>query len=184
MLLTAGTLRVALVTTHVALRAVPDLITRDRIGAVVEILHAALRDRFAIARPRIAVCGLNPHAGESGHLGREDEDIIRPTVAALRARGWEIEGPVPADTAFAADQRRHYDAILAMYHDQGLAALKAVGFGESVNVTLGLPIIRTSVDHGTALALAGTGAAADGSLRAALELARTLVLSRAHHARI
>lgn len=183
MMLTTGPLRVALVTTHVALRAVPDLITPERLTATSEILFAELRTRFGIPRPRVAVCGLNPHAGEAGHLGREDEDVVRPTVAALRARGFDAEGPVPADTVFATDQRGGFDAILAMYHDQGLAALKAVGFGDSINVTLGLSIIRTSVDHGTALALAGSGRAASGSLRAALELARDLAMNGRHRAR-
>ena len=181
MVLVAGTLRVALVTTHVALREVPNLITRARIVATVEIVHHQLREQFALGAPRIAVCGLNPHAGENRHLGSEDDDEIRPAVEQLRARGWRIDGPLPADTAFTAEQREGYDAIVAMYHDQGLAALKAVGFGEAVNVTFGLPIVRTSVDHGTALTLAGTHGSRLGSLRAAVELAITLAESRRAH---
>ncbi len=181
MMLVAGELRVGLVTTHVALRKVPDLITRERVIATVEIIHRQLREQFALATPRIAVCGLNPHAGENRHLGCEDDDEIRPAVEELRARGWSVDGPLPADTAFTVEQRQGYDAIVAMYHDQGLAALKAVGFGESVNVTFGLPIVRTSVDHGTALTLAGTGASRIGSLQAAIELATTLAHARKSH---
>ncbi|MBK6656846.1 MAG: 4-hydroxythreonine-4-phosphate dehydrogenase PdxA [Proteobacteria bacterium] len=184
MVLVAGTLRVALVTTHVALRQVPDLITQARVVATVEIVHRQLREQFGLAAPRIAVCGLNPHAGENRHLGCEDDDEIRPAVAALRARGWSVDGPLPADTAFTLDQRRGYDAIVAMYHDQGLAALKAVGFGESVNVTFGLPIVRTSVDHGTALALAGKGSGRAGSLEAAIEVATALASARKRHGQI
>lgn len=182
MVLVADTLRVALVTTHVPLRQVPDLITCARVLATVEIVHRQLREQFAIAAPRIAVCGLNPHAGESGYLGCEDDQQIRPAVAQLRARGWLVDGPLPADTAFTHEHRQTYDAIVAMYHDQGLAALKAVGFGEAVNVTFGLPIVRTSVDHGTALNLAGTGAARAASLFAAIELATTLAEARRSHA--
>ena len=174
MVLVADSLRVGLVTTHVPLRQVPDLITSARVRATVEIIHRQLREQFAIAAPRIAVCGLNPHAGEGGHLGREDDEQIRPAVVQLRARGWLVDGPLPADTAFTEEHRHGYDAIVAMYHDQGLAALKAVGFGEAVNVTFGLPIVRTSVDHGTALTLAGTGAARATSLLAAIELATWL----------
>ncbi|MGE0859625.1 MAG: 4-hydroxythreonine-4-phosphate dehydrogenase PdxA [Gammaproteobacteria bacterium] len=180
MVLVAGELRVGLVTTHVALRDVPALVTTARVVATLDIVLAQLRAQFGIANPRVAVCGLNPHAGEGGHLGHEERDSIEPAIATLRARGWQVDGPLPADTVFAADQRRGYDAIVAMYHDQGLAALKALGFGESVNVTFGLPIIRTSVDHGTALPLAGTGRAQVGSLRAATELA--LDLARASRA--
>jgi 4-hydroxythreonine-4-phosphate dehydrogenase len=182
MVLVAGELRVGLVTTHVSLREVPDLITQARVVATVEIIHRQLREQFGLATPRIAVCGLNPHAGENRHLGCEDDDEIRPAVAALRARGWLVDGPLPADTAFAREQRAGYDAIVAMYHDQGLAALKAVGFGESVNVTFGLPIVRTSVDHGTALSLAGTGAGHRGSLEAAIALAIALAGAQKAHA--
>lgn len=181
MVLVADSLRVGLVTTHVPLRQVPDLITRERVVATVEIIHRQLRERFGVAAPRIAVCGLNPHAGENRHLGTEDDDEIRPAVNEMRARGWSVDGPLPADTAFTADQRQGYDAIVAMYHDQGLAALKAVGFGESVNVTFGLPIVRTSVDHGTALSLAGRGGSRGGSLEAAIECAIALAVARKNH---
>lgn len=184
MVLVAGTLRVGLVTTHVPLRQVPDLITCARVLATIEIVHHQLREQFALDKPRIAICGLNPHAGEDRHLGCEDDEQIRPAVEQLRARGWLVDGPLPADTAFTSAQRKTYDAIIAMYHDQGLAALKAVGFGESVNVTFGLPIVRTSVDHGTALTLAGTGMGRADSLFAAIELATSLALARKSHAGI
>jgi 4-hydroxythreonine-4-phosphate dehydrogenase len=171
MMLIAGSLRVALLTTHVPLRDVADEITSARIEAVAGIMDEGLRRLFRIAAPRIAVLGLNPHAGESGHLGTEERDIIEPAVAALRARGLQAVGPLPADTVFTRAVLSHFDAVLAMYHDQGLPVLKHAGFGEAVNVTLGLPIIRTSVDHGTALDLAGSGRADSGSLVAALMLA-------------
>ena len=181
MMLVNDNLRVALVTTHVPLREVCDLITAERVSAVVEVVHDQLRHLFGIANPRIGVCGLNPHAGEGGHLGGEDDSQIRPAVAALRERGWLVDGPVPADTAFTHEQRAHYDAIVAMYHDQGLTALKALGFGDAVNVTLGLPIIRTSVDHGTALTRAATGNIDSGSLHASVKLACELVAARGRH---
>ncbi|HHQ13758.1 MAG TPA: 4-hydroxythreonine-4-phosphate dehydrogenase, partial [Chromatiales bacterium] len=171
MLLVADELRVALVTTHLPLRAVPDRITADAVSVTTEVLHDSLQQRFGIDRPRITVLGLNPHAGESGHLGREEIEVITPAVDGLRKRGMNIAGPVPADTAFTEHWLTQTDAVLAMYHDQGLAVLKHRGFGRSVNVTLGLPIVRTSVDHGTALELAGTGQANPGSLYAALKLA-------------
>jgi len=171
MLLAAGKLRVALVTTHVPLAQVSGLITPQRLERVIRILHTDLQLRFGIAQPRIRVCGLNPHAGEGGHLGREEIDVITPALRKLRAAGITLDGPVPADTAFTPDSIRQSDAILAMYHDQGLPVLKHVGFGRAVNVTLGLPLIRTSVDHGTALELAGSGRADCGSLQAALEAA-------------
>lgn len=171
MLLIADTLRVALVTTHLALRDVPDAINADRIRNILRVLHTGLVERFGISQPRISVLGLNPHAGESGHLGAEDDEIIAPVLDDLRAAGMRLTGPVPADTAFAPHHLAGTDAVLAMYHDQGLPVLKHRGFGHAVNVTLGLPIIRTSVDHGTALELAGTGAASSGSLQAALKLA-------------
>jgi len=174
MMLVADTLRVALVTTHVALRDVPRLITCERVAHTIEAVHAHMRTRYGLANPRVGVCGLNPHAGEGGHLGVEDRDEIAPAVAALAARGWQVSGPLPADTLFVARQRAQFDAIVAMYHDQGLTALKALGFGAAVNVTLGLPIVRTSVDHGTALDLAGSGRADSGSLEAALTLAARL----------
>ncbi|MFO1410558.1 MAG: 4-hydroxythreonine-4-phosphate dehydrogenase PdxA [Steroidobacteraceae bacterium] len=174
MLLVAGALRVALATTHLPLRAVGDALTTPLLESVLRVLDAALRRDFGCARPRIAVCGLNPHAGEGGHLGTEEQRVIAPALAAARAAGIDAAGPFPADTLFVPRQRAAYDAILAMFHDQGLPVLKAAGFGEAVNVTLGLPIVRTSVDHGTALELAGSGRAEAGSLQAALALAATM----------
>ncbi len=173
MLLVAGDLRIALASTHMPLREVPDYLTKDSIGEVLKILHNDLRTRFGLDDPEIIVCGLNPHAGEGGHLGTEDNDIIAPVVRELADMGLKIRGPVPADTAFtpAAGPR---DAILAMYHDQGLPVLKYAGFGHAVNVTLGLPILRTSVDHGTALDIAGSGKADAGSIIAAIKLAAEL----------
>lgn len=171
MLLVAGKLRVALVTTHLPLKAVPAAITRQRVESTVRILDDSLRRRFGLPAPRIVVLGLNPHAGESGHLGTEELDEIIPAVQALQAAGLSVTGPLPADTAFIETNLDGVDAVLAMYHDQGLPVLKHRGFGHAVNVTLGLPVIRTSVDHGTALDLAGTGRADAGSLRAAVELA-------------
>jgi len=167
-------LRVALATTHLPLRAVPAAITRERLVAVMRVLHHDLAARFGIERPRILVCGLNPHAGEGGHLGREEVETIAPTLDALRLQGLSLLGPLPADTAFTPRWLAQGDAVLAMYHDQGLPVLKHAGFGHAVNVTLGLPILRTSVDHGTALDLAGKGGADAGSLRAALRLAVNL----------
>lgn len=178
MMLVAGALRVALATTHLPLAEVPRHITRERLAAVLRILHGDLRAKFRLAQPRILVCGLNPHAGESGHLGREEIEVISPVVAALRAGGMDLTGPVPADTAFTPASLARADAVLALYHDQGLPVLKHVGFGHAVNVTLGLPFIRTSVDHGTALDLAGTGRADPGSLRAAVDLALTMTRGR------
>jgi 4-hydroxythreonine-4-phosphate dehydrogenase len=178
----AAPLRVALVTTHLPLREVPDAITRDAVAQTLAIVHADLIARFGVREPRIGVCGLNPHAGESGHLGREDLDVIAPAIADARARGIRAEGPIPADTVFVPAHARGFDAIVAMYHDQGLPVLKAASFGHGVNVTLGLPFIRTSVDHGTALDLAGDAARArtadPGSLLAALKLARVLARHR------
>jgi 4-hydroxythreonine-4-phosphate dehydrogenase len=171
MLLVADELRVALVTTHLALRDVPDAITRERLNRVARILDNDLQRWFGLKKPRIAVLGLNPHAGESGHLGLEEIDVIEPVCNALRADGMDIRGPLPADTAFTPPQLEQVDAVLAMYHDQGLTVLKHASFGRAVNVTLGLPIRRTSVDHGTALDLAGTGRADAGSFVAATELA-------------
>jgi 4-hydroxythreonine-4-phosphate dehydrogenase len=171
MLLVADRLRVALATTHLPLREVAANITAARLEAVLSVLDDALKRRFRIARPRILVCGLNPHAGEGGHLGHEERDIIEPVIAAMRARGLDLAGPLPADTAFTPPRLERADAVLAMYHDQGLPVLKHAGFGRAVNMTLGLPFLRTSVDHGTALDLAGTGRADPGSLAAALGLA-------------
>jgi 4-hydroxythreonine-4-phosphate dehydrogenase len=175
MMLTVPGLRVALVTTHIPLAKVSDAITSELLERTLRTLHRDLRSRFGIARPRIAVCGLNPHAGEGGYLGREEIEVIEPVLQQLRVEDWQLSGPLPADTAFLPEILAEVDAVLAMYHDQGLPVLKHVGFGRAVNVTLGLPIIRTSVDHGTALALAGTGRADAGSLKAAIEMAITLV---------
>ena len=174
MMLLSGELRVALVTTHLALAEVPGAITRQRLLATLRIVHSDLERHFGIAAPRIAVLGLNPHAGESGHLGREEIDVIEPVLRQLRSEGVDVRGPVPADTAFAPQFLSNADVVVAMYHDQGLPVVKHVGFGHAVNVTLGLPILRTSVDHGTALTLARTGKADAGSLRAALTLAVSL----------
>ncbi|MCS4306684.1 4-hydroxythreonine-4-phosphate dehydrogenase [Rheinheimera pacifica] len=173
MLATEG-LRVALATTHIPLAYVAKAITRERLLKVLTILHQDLQQKFAIAAPRIYVCGLNPHAGEDGHLGREELDIIIPTLNELRAQGMQLIGPLPADTLFQSKYLDHADAVLAMYHDQGLPVLKHKGFGRSVNISLGLPLIRTSVDHGTALDLAGTGKADAGSLFHAVNQAITL----------
>ncbi len=173
MLLVAGDLRVALASTHMPLRAVPDYLTPSGIHAVLQILYDDLQSKFGIADPEIIVCGLNPHAGESGHLGTEDAAVIAPVVAAFAERGFKVRGPLPADTAFTP-AAGHKDAVLAMYHDQGLPVLKYAGFGHAVNVTLGLPLVRTSVDHGTALDIAGSGRADSGSLIAAVELAAQL----------
>ena len=177
MLATRG-LRVALVTTHLPLRQVSDAITPERLMRVTRILHADLQQKFGIARPRILVCGLNPHAGEGGHLGHEETDIIEPTLERLRSEGMDLRGPLPADTLFTPKYLEHCDAVLAMYHDQGLPVLKYKGFGAAVNITLGLPIIRTSVDHGTALDLAGSGKIDTGSLQVALETAYQMAETR------
>lgn len=174
MLLVADALRVALVTTHLPLRAVPGAVTAARIERAARTLDHELRARFAVRAPRILVCGLNPHAGEGGHLGMEERDVIEPALATLRAEGLDLVGPLPADTAFTPRRLDGADAVLAMYHDQGLPVLKHGGFGRAVNVTLGLPLVRTSVDHGTALEMAGTGQADDGSLATALALAARL----------
>ena len=173
MLLTADSLRVALASTHLPLRAVPDYLSADLILEVLTILNRDLCKRFRIESPRIVVCGLNPHAGEDGHIGDEDGAVIAPAVAAAVANGINAVGPLPADTAFTPAAGKA-DAILAMYHDQGLPVLKYAGFGHAVNVTLGLPIVRTSVDHGTALDIAGTGRADSGSLVAAVQMAAEL----------
>ncbi|MFU8765745.1 MAG: 4-hydroxythreonine-4-phosphate dehydrogenase PdxA [Haliea sp.] len=178
MLLAAGDLRVALATTHLPLAQVPAAITAASLTSTLHILHADLVRKFGIARPCIAVLGLNPHAGEGGHLGREEIEVIIPVLELLRAEGMNLLGPLPADTAFSPKLLQQADAYLAMFHDQGLPVLKYAGFGNAVNITLGLPIVRTSVDHGTALDLAGTGAASDGSLRAALGLAIGLAALR------
>ncbi len=176
MMLVAGDLRIALASTHMPLREVPDYITRERLTAVIEVLHHDLQTRFGFDDPDILVCGLNPHAGESGHLGLEEQTIIAPVIEKLVARGMRLRGPLPADTAVTPAAGRR-DALLAMYHDQGLPVLKYAGFGHAVNVTLGLPIVRTSVDHGTAFDIAGTGKADPGSLLAAVELAAAMTRS-------
>ena len=170
MLATRG-LRVALLTTHLPLKEVAAAVTVERVLRVTRILHTDLINKFGIARPRILVCGLNPHAGEGGHLGREEIEVIEPALAQLREEGMDLIGPLPADTLFTPKNLQQCDAVLVMYHDQGLPVLKYKGFGAAVNVTLGLPIIRTSVDHGTALELAGTGRIDTGSLTVALETA-------------
>ena len=181
MLLATEGLRVALATTHLPLRDVSDRITAPLLERILRILHGALQQDFGIARPHITVCGLNPHAGEGGHLGSEEREVIIPLLTRLRGEGLELAGPLPADTVFTRDRLRQTDAVLAMYHDQGLPVLKHMGFGRAVNVTLGLPIIRTSVDHGTAYELAGTGRADPGSLQAALQYAIDMVHARTRH---
>jgi len=178
MLLVGGGMRVALATTHLPLARVPAAITGESLAATLDVLDRDLRRRFGIATPRLGVAGLNPHAGESGHLGREEIEVIAPALAAARARGIDATGPLPADTLFVPAQLARFDAVLAMYHDQGLPVLKHASFGHGVNVTLGLPFVRTSVDHGTALDLAGTGKADAGSMAAALALADALSAGR------
>lgn len=174
MMLAGGGMRVALATTHLALKDVARSISRDGLEQTLRIVRHDLAQRFGVAQPRIVVAGLNPHAGESGHLGREEIDIIIPVLDKLRAQGFDLVGPLPADTLFHPDRLRDCDCVLAMYHDQGLPVLKFASFGSGINVTLGLPIIRTSVDHGTALELAGTGRANAGSLIEAVKLAAEL----------
>jgi 4-hydroxythreonine-4-phosphate dehydrogenase len=178
MMLANPSLRVALATTHLPLRAVPDAITREGLARVLRIVHSALHRDFGIATPRIAVLGLNPHAGEEGVLGREEIDTIAPVLEALRAEGFLLEGPLPADTAFLPQVLRGVDAVLAMYHDQGLPVLKHSGFEQAVNLTLGLPYPRVAVDHGTALSLAGRGTADPSSLQAATALCFQLAANR------
>ncbi|MGH8146016.1 MAG: 4-hydroxythreonine-4-phosphate dehydrogenase PdxA [Rhodanobacteraceae bacterium] len=175
MMLASKELRVALATTHLPLRDVSATITRESLTRTLRIVHAELVAKFSIAKPRIAVLGLNPHAGEGGHLGREEIDTITPTLEQLRGEGLQLLGPLPADTAFVPALRAQYDAVLAMYHDQALPVLKSEAFDSTVNITLGLPFIRTSVDHGTALDLAGSGKADPSSMFAATEMALQLV---------
>ncbi len=174
MMLATKTLRVALATTHLPLRDVPDAITKERLHQVIDILIQDLKSKFKIAQPRILVCGLNPHAGEDGYLGREEIDVINPVLESYRVQGIGMSLCLPADTLFTPENLKDADAVLAMYHDQGLPVLKSQGFGEAVNITLGLPFIRTSVDHGTALSLAGTGQAKASSLQVAVDLALDL----------
>ena len=174
MMLTTPGLRVALVTTHLPLRDVCAAITTEKLEAVIQITETSLRQQFGITRPRLQVLGLNPHAGEGGHLGEEDEQLIRPVIEQFRKHGMNIEGPVPADTAFTPPRLAACDVVVAMYHDQGLPVLKHLGFGQAVNITLGLPFIRTSVDHGTALDIAGTGQASATSLYQAVLCAQRM----------
>lgn len=169
MMLEAPQLRVALVTTHLSLREVPDAITQEKLSKTLEILKKGLSDWYGLDKPKIVVCGLNPHAGEGGYLGQEEITVINPVLEKFRSRGWNLIGPVPADTAFIPQNLQRVDCVLAMYHDQGLPVIKQMGFEEAVNVTLGLPFIRTSVDHGTALELAGTGKANPKSFIAAIQ---------------
>ncbi|MCX4188560.1 4-hydroxythreonine-4-phosphate dehydrogenase PdxA [Methylophaga sp. OBS4] len=171
MMLAADSLRVALATTHLPLKEVSEAISQNSLKQVIQIIHQSMQRQFGLAAPRIAVCGLNPHAGEGGHLGREEIEVITPVIEQLSAQGIRLSGPWPADTIFNQDKLQHFDVILAMYHDQGLPVLKHHGFGKAVNITLGLPFIRTSVDHGTALDLAGTGKASATSLQAAVDMA-------------
>ena len=178
MMLTGGGMRVALVTTHLPLHAVAAAITPEALRETLLILHRSLIRDFGIAEPRILVAGLNPHAGEGGHLGREEIEVIEPVLHELRTAGMRLNGPLPADTLFQRKYLENCDAVLAMYHDQGLPVLKHASFGEGINVTLGLPIVRTSVDHGTALELAGSGQINDGSLRAAIALAWQMARER------
>ena len=177
MMLATDEMRVALATTHIPLRNVADAITRDSLQSVIEILHRDLTAKFSMQRPKILVCGLNPHAGEGGHLGREEIETISPVIDHFQKQGLDIVGPLPADTLFTSKHLVDADAVLAMYHDQGLTVLKHTGFGRATNITLGLPIIRTSVDHGTALDLAGTGKANQGSLEAAIRMATQMASS-------
>lgn len=179
MMLAAPALRVALVTTHLPLRAVADAVTPEAVEATIRITGSALREKFGIEQPRLQVLGLNPHAGEAGHLGVEEKMVIEPVLERLRAEGMPLTGPVPADTAFNPPRLAACDAVIAMYHDQGLPVLKHVGFGQAVNITLGLPFVRTSVDHGTALDLAGSGRADAGSLYHAACTARSMATQTA-----
>lgn len=180
-MLASDAMRVALATTHLPLQAVSAQLTETLLERRLRILYAALQAQFGLPNPRILVCGLNPHAGESGHMGREEIDVIAPVCERLRAMGWAIQGPLPADTLFTPQYLDAADAVMAMFHDQGLPVLKYSGFGSAVNITLGLPFIRTSVDHGTALDLAGSGGADAGSFRAAMANAAELI-KRSHAA--
>lgn len=175
MMLAAGDLRVPLVTTHIPIKDVAQAITQVRVQGIISLVHSELRSRFGIRKPKIAICGLNPHAGEGGYIGTEESDVIIPAIQSLLAKGLDLIGPVPADTVFVETHCRQFDAVVAMYHDQGLPVLKRVGFGHAINITLGLPIIRVSVDHGTALDKAGDGDIDTGSLQAALGTAINMV---------
>ena len=177
MMLVSSSLRVALATTHLPLKAVSEAITVASLKKTISILHDSLISQYGISEPKIAVCGLNPHSGEEGHLGREEIDVITPVIEFFRGEGLKVSGPWPADTVFVKDKVDTFDVVLAMYHDQGLPVLKHLGFSSAVNITLGLPYIRTSVDHGTALDLAGTGEASTGSLESALQMAKMMISS-------
>ena len=178
MMLATQELRVALATTHLPLLEVSGAITQQSLTTVIKIIIKSMQEQFSLPSPKIAVCGLNPHAGEGGHIGREEIDIITPVIEQFEQQGLEVTGPWPADTIFVKDYLKNFDVILAMYHDQGLPVLKHQGFGKAVNITLGLPFIRTSVDHGTALDLAGSGKATTTSLQAAIDMAEFMIKSR------
>ncbi|WP_133128645.1 4-hydroxythreonine-4-phosphate dehydrogenase PdxA [Legionella nagasakiensis] len=178
MMLACDAMRVALVTTHLPLKDVSEAVTMSSVTNVITCLDKSLKQEFGISKPRIFVAGLNPHAGEDGFLGREEIEVIRPSLRALKDQGIDVHGPFPADTMFTAQHVNDCDAFVAMYHDQGLPVLKYAGFGRTVNITLGLPIIRTSVDHGTALELAGTGKAGIGSIKAAIEMAAFMAIKK------
>ena len=180
MMLAIPALRVALATTHIPVTEISNTLTSAHLEKVIRVLNQSLKNDFGITQPEILVCGLNPHAGEDGHLGKEEITVIEPVIKHLKAKGIKLTDPVPADTAFIKSNIEKYDAFLAMYHDQGLPVLKHLGFGEAVNITLGLPFIRTSVDHGTALTLAGTGRADDRSLRYAIEVAINMINHHTH----
>jgi 4-hydroxythreonine-4-phosphate dehydrogenase len=183
MMLVGGGLKVALATTHLALQEVPGAITQSSLERTLRVLVAGLRADFGVSKPRILVAGLNPHSGEDGHLGRQEIDVIAPVIRRLRAEGMDLSEPLPADTVFHPERLRAADCVLAMYHDQGLPVLKFASFGSGVNVTLGLPVIRTSVDHGTALDIAGSGRATSGSLEEAVQLAASMINARVQRAR-
>jgi 4-hydroxythreonine-4-phosphate dehydrogenase len=178
MMLATSSLRVALATTHLPLTAVSTAISQQSLSQVITIINKNMKEQFGIEQPRIAVCGLNPHAGENGHLGREEIDVISPVIEHFKQQGLTLSGPWPADTVFVEENLQNFDVVLAMYHDQGLPVLKHQGFGKAVNITLGLPFIRTSVDHGTALDLAGSGQAKITSLQAAIEMAQDMITSQ------
>ncbi len=173
MMLASQMVRIALLTTHEAIQDVPSLLNQVDTITNIRITYQTMQQQMGIPNPRLALCGLNPHAGEQGHFGREEIDILAPALKVLAEQGIEVDGPLPADTLFSADMRQHYDAIVCCYHDQGLIPIKALSFGDTVNITLGLPFIRTSVDHGTALNRAGTGNISYTSLIAAIEMAQS-----------
>lgn len=182
MMLASDELKVALLTTHVSLQEVPALVTAELLTKVIKIIYQSLQSRFSIRKPHLMICGLNPHAGEEGVLGREEQTIMQPVIDTLCAQGYHLTGPLPADTIFVARKQQNADAVLAIYHDQGLPVIKTLSFGNAVNITLGLPIIRTSVDHGTAFELAGTGKANPGSLHTAITFALQQIQASVSHA--